>query len=234
MDTFAKTQLIARFYRSRGDHYTADRVLDCRRGDRCKERHCPVCEWNKARQRFETLTSAHGQLLSQYPRMRPPLIVTLTTSNTPVGSIGAAVRELSSTTTRAFSSVGSTYGWYRQLEITPACVGTSHANVHAHACLFLPQRQDITAERLYGTWAEVITSTARVIAPRVIKLGPPEESLERALRYSTKAEELDKLLHDPDTGQFEPSFCFFEAYSRQTARKHMHRFHNLLASPHDT
>lgn len=226
-DVQRKTHAVAWLYHSRGDSYTAKRVSACGYGNRCRERHCPICEHTRALDRFHKVNNTYTQLHNEHPRMQEPQIVTMTTANTPIAFVGSTVDALNATSSMALSST-SAYAFYRQIEVVPADVGITHANVHAHALLFLPQRQIVTAEELYTTWSQAVSSTDSPITLRDLTLEPPHSDFLAAFEYSTKAEQPLKLLADPDTGAFNPTF--FNSYSDQTAGKHMHRlarFHDL-------
>lgn len=225
-DVLTKTHFITAYYRSRGDNYVADRIAACCKYNRCRQRHCPRCEHSLALTRFNQVNGRYVQLLDQHPRMQVPQILTMTTGDTPIQFIGSTVTELNATTSKVLNSV-NTYAWYRQIEVVPAVTGLTHANVHAHAVLFLPQRESITAGQLYSTWAQSLGTNTAVYA-RDLTLEPPYGELKDALRYTTKAEQpLKMMLFDPETGDFDPSL--FSAYSEQTAGKHLHRFERCKA-----
>jgi hypothetical protein len=94
-------------------------------------------------------------------------------------------------------------------------------HVHAHAVLFLPQRQTITPDTVHTAWSQALNSTSTLLAARQTEIEPPREGVEAVLGYHTKAEQTMKLLTHPETGKFDPSF--FSVYSEQTAGKHLHR-----------
>lgn len=220
MDTIdMKKHVIVRFYQSRGDHDKAARVAAYGYGNRCKVRHCPICEHTRARGRFTTLGNTYTDLWNQHPRMQQPQFVTMTTGDTPVEFIGSTVQVPNASSSMALSSV-KTYAWYRQVEVVPAHSGTTHANVHAHGVLFLPQRESVTPEQLYRAWSQALTSTNAFVTARDLTIEGPRTGLEEALQYTTKAEQPSKMT-DPETGGFDANF--FTVYSDQTRRKHMHR-----------
>lgn len=217
------TQILAAHYRAYGQHDIAEDLLNCRKYDPCGTPHCLRCEASAARRRRNRLYYAHGSLLDQHPRMQPAHLVTMTTKDIPVASLGDTLRDLNKATGIVLNSTGA-YGWYRQFEAVPSCRGTVEANLHAHAVLFLPQRQRVTQEELYTTWSEALWSSTTGVTARSLKLELPDD-FGGALSYWTKAEDSLALLTDPLTQEIDTTF--FATYSEQLTGKQMHRFHNL-------
>lgn len=221
-----KTQMIVAYYLVRGDKYTARRINACQQYARCRHRHCPRCAHSLALNRFKKVNGLYHRLFEQHPRMQTPRFVTFTTGDMPIQFIGSTITELNATTTTTLSSIDA-YGWYRQAEVVPSArIGMSHANIHAHTILFLPQRQIVTAEQLHMSWSQTLGTNATITA-RNVELEPARH-LEATLRYYTKAEQPIKMLTEPGTERFDTTL--FAAYSEQTAGKHLHRlatFHDL-------
>lgn len=210
---YQSTSMLIDYHLSCGHTGIAQCLDRCEHRSPCGRRHCPRCEASKARRRHHRLNEAYECLWQAHPRMRSCL-ATLTTADVPISSLGSVLGELNQATAKTLGSTG-TYGYYRQLEVVPAAPSNTLANVHAHAVLFLPQRQSITEEQVYDTWSQSLQGGT--VCARDARLEQPDH-LQAALTYWTKQENLPKLLSDPR---------FFGVYSEQTAGRQLHRFHRL-------
>lgn len=136
--------------------------LRLRTGNRCKVRHCAVCQASKSREDYAVLMYRVREHAKLFPRALP-IMLTLTVPRVPPdrlrGEISALLKAFRSLTRKTIVT-RSVLGWHRSLEVTFNNERTAHP--HLHVLLFVRDGYFANDSPLYLTqrdwtalWADV-------------------------------------------------------------------------------
>lgn len=102
----------------------------------CRVRHCPICQWRRAKMWVARFYQAFPRIYADYPDLRY-ILLTLTVRNCQVLKLRETIREMNGAWKRLTErKIWPALGFVRSLEITRAKDGAAHP--HYHCLLVVP------------------------------------------------------------------------------------------------
>lgn len=138
---------------------TGETRLRLKKAQFCRVRHCPICQWRRAKMWVARFYHAFPKIYADHPDLRY-ILLTLTVRNCPVLKLRETIREMNSAWKRLTErKIWPALGFVRSLEITRAKDGAAHP--HYHCLLAVPPsyfngRKYLSTAKWAHLWQEAL------------------------------------------------------------------------------